>query len=85
MIVREGLPFIIFGIVVTAALILSAARWNTWIAFVLSLIVAVLTVFTAFFLERLDLTAIMLIRFVLLREKTDFKLSSSLQPKSLIN
>ncbi len=49
MIVREGLPFIVFGIVVTAALILSAARWDSWVAFVLSLVVALLTVFTAFF------------------------------------
>lgn len=49
MIVREGLPFILIGLVVTIILVLVAARWNSWVAFVFGLIAALLTVFVAFF------------------------------------
>lgn len=49
MIVREGLPFILIGLVVTTVLVLVAARWNNWVAFVLGLATALLTVFVIFF------------------------------------
>ena len=49
MIAREGLPFILIGLVVTIVLVLVAARWNSWVAFVFGLVTALLTVFVAFF------------------------------------
>lgn len=49
MIVREGLPFILIGLIVTIVLVLVAARWNSWVAFVFGLVMALLTVFVAFF------------------------------------
>ncbi len=49
MIAREGLYVILAGVILTVGLVLTASRWDSKIAFVLSLIFGVLTIFTVFF------------------------------------
>jgi phosphatidylserine decarboxylase len=49
MIAREGLPFILIGFVLTLAAIWVAAKWDSGWMFGLSIMFAVLTLFTAFF------------------------------------
>ena len=49
MIAREGLPFIVVGLVVTAVLIFTALRWDSWWLFSAGALLALLTLFTIFF------------------------------------
>jgi len=49
MIAREGLPFIVVGLVVTAMLIFTALRWDSWWLFSAGALLALLTLFTIFF------------------------------------
>ncbi|MCP4684752.1 MAG: phosphatidylserine decarboxylase family protein [bacterium] len=49
MIAREGWTFIIVGVVLTVLLIWAATRWDHWPTFALSLLLGILTIFTAFF------------------------------------
>ena len=49
MIAREGLPFIVVGLVVTAVLIFTALRWDSWWLFSTGALLALLTLFTIFF------------------------------------
>ena len=56
MIAREGWTFIIVGLVLTVILIYAAVRWDNWPTFALSLVFAILTVFTTFFFRDPDRT-----------------------------
>ena len=49
MIAREGLPFIVVGLVVTAVLIFTALRWDSWWLFSAGALLALLTLYTIFF------------------------------------
>ena len=49
MIAREGLPFIVVGLVVTAGLIFTALRWDSWWLFSAGTLLTLLTLFTIFF------------------------------------
>lgn len=49
MIAKEGIPFILIGLVLTLASIWSGTRWNSTALWVVSSIFAVLTVFVTFF------------------------------------
>lgn len=49
MIARDGWTFILIGLVVTIILLWAATRWDSRTAFVISLVMALLTVFVVFF------------------------------------
>ncbi len=49
MIAREGLPFIVVGLAVTAILVAASLRWDSWWLFSAGALLALLTLFTIFF------------------------------------
>lgn len=49
MIARQGLPFIVVGLAITAILIWAALRWDSWWLFSVGALLALLTLFTIFF------------------------------------
>lgn len=54
MIAKEGLPFILIGLVLTIASIWAGTRWNSTILWAVSTILAILTVFVTFFFRDPD-------------------------------
>ncbi len=56
MIAREGIPFILIGLVLTVVLLYATTRWDSRVLLVLSVLAAILTVFVVYFFRDPDRT-----------------------------
>ncbi len=49
MIVRDGWPFILIGLALTVIFLLSALKWDSLVLLIVTVVMALLTIFTTFF------------------------------------